>query len=143
MFSITGELIDFKAVKYIRDYDHNEQVLNNLKEERKEISYIRGQSSGPKVKSDRKHDGVEKISLLEIHLDSKIALYESYIKTYSRAMSALSSEERDILETMYRGHSSRPVLDLCRKYHIEQAYVYRRKNKAIEKFSELVVGKII
>lgn len=141
-YDLIGQMVKFDAKGYLKDYDFNEKVLRSLKDQLAELTEIPGQSDEPKVKTTRTNNGLENMTLRGIHLKAQIAEYEAYFKTCSKALSALETEERDILESMYVKRISAPVWVLCDKYHISESEVYRRKDKALDKFSQLMVGSL-
>ena len=141
-YDITGQMIKFDAKSYLKDYDFNGKILKSLKDQLAELTDIPGLQDSPKVKTTRSNSGLENRALRGIHLKAQIAEYEAYFKACSEALNALENEEKDILEQMYVKRVTAPVWTLADKYHISESEVYRRKDKALDKFSRLMVGSL-
>ena len=66
---------------------------------------------------------------------------EKTLEVIRRGLAALTPEERLILSRFYiyreKGHAQR----LCQTLSVEQSSVYRRKDQAVEKFTEAVYGE--
>lgn len=55
-------------------------------------------------------------------------------------LSQLSEEDRFILETFFVYKQYNPVERLCEALHLEQAQVYRRREKALKNYARLTCG---
>lgn len=73
-------------------------------------------------------------------MERSLAAARQSVDSVQSAMGALSEKEQLVLEQFYihreRGHMDR----LCRELGVEEASVYRLKNKALEKFTLALYG---
>lgn len=137
-----------EATEKLRKYDAMRQALTNISEEldrlEEEAQAIRSvQFDGPAVDTtmDRKQE--EKLLNNLIQRQELTINYhqaESWLRTADRALGTLSSQEQLLLQKLYicpeRGSLSR----LCSELGVEQSSIYRRRDKALHRFTLALYG---
>lgn len=124
-----------EAIEKLRHYDAMRQAQENLSE----------QIVQTKEEADEKS-----MDCLDLQMDRLVRQKElqkaltqvrSWLRTVNRALAALTPEEKLILHRLYiypeRGNIDR----LCGELNVEQSSVYRKRDKALKKFTLALYGK--
>ena len=111
-----------ETIRLLKEYPVLRATAENLQEQ---IAYKKAAGA----------DRLELDVLLKRLSDTK------YIKDQlDRGLSALTEEERLILERMYLRPAKGGTMALCEALEVELATVYRRRNKAIEKLGRTLTN---
>ena len=138
-----NKIVEFDALAFLKDYDHNKRVLKSLKERLSELDAISGFSyDTERVQTSDISDPTATIAILSAHISSQIAYYTFLITLYSSAMAGLSPDDRWILETFFTKKVYRPAEQAKEHFHMEKTAIYRMRSQAIERFSDMIVGSI-
>lgn len=136
-----------EAVERLRQYDAMCRAVVNLPEQIRLLksktgavaSGMPGQIVGcPDVRrrEDRMVDNLVKQQELQQSLEEA----ERWVDSMNRALGVLSAEERMILHTMYICRQRGAVGRLCDKLGVEKSSIYRRRDKALDKFTVALFG---
>ena len=136
-----------EAIEHLEKYDAMVTAVETIPTE---IARLKQASVGI---GSRKNDGMKvKVSLepgsdrLINNLVKRQELKKSYdnarlwVAATQKAMSALSPEERQILEQMYVKREQGAVTKLCLSLGVEQSSVYRRRDNALYRFTIALYG---
>lgn len=63
-----------------------------------------------------------------------------WLEWVNRALTALSEQEKDLLDKFYINRRKGHVERLCEKMNVEKSEVYRRKEKALRRFALALYG---
>lgn len=136
-----------EAVNKLRRYDAMQRATVNLPLEIKrlkaetegvrsglQVGFAGGKSS--RSKEDALLDNLMKRQQLQWSLDQA----ESWTGTVSRALGALEPEEQLILQQLYILPREGAVGQLMERLSVERSTVYRRRDKALKKFTLSLYG---
>lgn len=145
VFDTKGKLIEFHAEQFLKDINKNRNILHNLETRRAELEGygIKAvQYDKVKVQTSGIGDPTAELAVMATHLDSQITLYYFWISAYEDAIRQMDSDDRWILECMFSGRHGayRTAMD---HFCVEKSTVYRMRQKAINEFSEFMVGAIL
>ena len=136
-----------EAIEKLRKYDAMRQAIVNIPEEisRLEIaacSIRSAKTDGTPVKGGG--NGREDMLLNNlVHRQELNWSYEqaqSWLKSTDRALSALTPEEKLVLHRFYICPERGSVDRLCSQLGVEQSSVYRKRDKALHKFTVALSG---
>lgn len=136
-----------EAIEKLRKYDAMRQAIVNIPEEisRLEIaacSIRSAKTDGTPVKGGG--NGREDMLLNNlVHRQELNWSYEqaqSWLKSTDRALSALTPEEKLVLHRFYICPERGSVDRLCSQLGVEQSSVYRKRDKALHKFTVALYG---
>lgn len=65
-----------------------------------------------------------------------------WLEWMNGALTALSGEDKDLLDKFYINRRKGHVERLCEEMHIEKSEVYRRKEKALRRFALALYGSV-
>lgn len=124
-----NDLCKKEAVRRLRNYDAQCRAAENLREELQQLTFdqVTGTLSDSHLK-DRRHlrQRLRQIQVMKLQVE--------------RGLSVLTPQQRLILELMdicrEKGNSDK----LCQLLECELATVYRRRTKALEKFTQALFG---
>ena len=138
------------AVKAIKDYAGMQYIIDHTEEDIRRIHADMDAVSGPdlegmptagdpKAGEERVLKAVEQIDLLQERYRQAM----EYMAWFLPAWNALSEEERYVLDVFYRdnGYGSGAADAVSRRFHIERASAYRRKDRALDKLRTLLYGR--
>lgn len=136
-----------EAIEKLRRYDAMQQAVVNIPEEiqRLEIAAtsIRG-SRMDKIPVKEGGNGREEAMLNNImyrqELEWSLQQAQSWIKSVDRALSALNPEEKLVIHRLYIYPARGNVERLCSTLGVEQSTVYRKRDKALRKFTLALYG---
>lgn len=136
-----------EAIEKLRKYDAMRQAIVNIPEDisRLEIaacSIRSAKTDGTPVKGGG--NGREDMLLNNlVHRQELNWSYEqaqSWLKSTDRALSALTPEEKLVLHRFYICPERGSVDRLCSQLGVEQSSVYRKRDKALHKFTVALYG---
>ena len=124
-----------EAIEKLRHYDAMRQAQENLSEQ---------------IVQTKEEVDEKSLDCLDLQMDRLVRQKElqkaltqvrSWLRTVNRALAALTPEEKLILHRFYiypeRGNIDR----LCGELNVEQSSVYRKRDKALKKFTLALYGK--
>ena len=138
-----------EAMEKLRRYDAMQQATRNIPEEisRLELaarSIRSARTDGTPVKgggSKREEmllDNLVHRQELEWSLDQA----QSWLQSTERALSVLSPEEQLVLQRFYICPERGSVQRLCGELGVEQSSIYRKRDKALHKFTIALYGTV-
>lgn len=77
---------------------------------------------------------------MRTELQTAHEITKAWLHTVNGALGALTSDERHILDRFYINRQKGHVEHLMDELHVEQAQVYRRRDKALRKFTLALYG---
>lgn len=136
-----------EAVEKLRRYDSMRRAVINIPEE---ISRLKGEysaigtpaleriaaSQDPRRREDRMMDNIVCRQELQWSLEQA----RQWMETVSRALGVLDPEERFVLHQLYMYPQTGGVEQICEKLGVEKTSVYRRRDKALQKFTIAMYG---
>jgi len=136
-----------EAIEKLRKYDAMRQAVQNIPEEisRLEIaacSIRSAQTDGTPVKGggNRREDMLLNNLVHRQELEWSYQQAQSWLKAADRALSALSPEEKLVLHRFYICPERGSVDRLCQQLGVEQSSVYRKRDKALHRFTLALYG---
>lgn len=136
-----------EAVERLRRYDAMNTALKNIPEELERLEYnARG------IKASRfdrvpvkggistREDALLTNMVQRQELEWSMQQAKLWLSTTDRALSALSSEDRLVLHRMYISRERGGVDRLCGELGCEQSTIYRRRDKALYRFTLALYG---
>ncbi len=152
--SIAWKYLDKRrgAVQAVKDYGSMQFIIENTDEEIKKVySKMAGVSSpgmdgmphahNPRSGEERLVSGIEEIDVLKERYRQAV----EYMDWFVPAWESLTEDERYVLRTFYECDVFSMELtadSIAGHYNIERASAYRRKNRALEKLTVLLFGKM-
>jgi len=135
------------AVEKLRRYDAMCRAVGNLPLELKRLDgeytalsgglrTMTGRSGGGRSREDRMMDNIMTRQQLKWSLDQAT----SWTEQVKGALSGLSPEERIILQQLYILPQAGAVGQLMETLHMEKSSIYRRRDKALQKFTLSLYG---
>lgn len=136
-----------EAVEKLRRYESVEQALVNLPREISRLtaeygavgSFWPDQIPGHgdcRRQEDRLMNNIASRGELQRSLEHA----SQWMDTVERALKHLDPRERQVLEKMYIHPAHRAVEGLCDDFGVEKTSIYRRRDKALEKFTLAIYG---
>ena len=136
-----------EAVEKLRKYDAMCRAVANLPEQIRQLkdqavtvpTGVLGQSGGS---SDirRREEWLTNNLVKRQELQHALEQAELWLCSMDRALGVLSAQERLILHTMYICPQKGAVQKLCGKLGLEKSSIYRRRDKALDKFTVALYG---
>ena len=137
-----------EAKNKLRNYEAMTVAVSSLQEEIREL-----ESEYTAIQSARFGDSILKIGNVRSREDAlltNIAYREelkknlektlSWVNTVDNALAVLSAEEKDILVELYISAEKGRLDCLCEKYGCEASSIYRRRDKALKRFTFALYG---
>ena len=135
-----------EAADKLRKYDAMRRAVQNIPEEMKrlELAALRIQSTRTDA-SGVKGGGYREDALIDnlVHrqeLQNALEQAQLWVCTTERALSALSLEEKKILQRMLICPERGGVGRLCEELECEQSSIYRKRDRALHKFTIALYG---
>lgn len=136
-----------EAVRKLREYAPMRQATVNIplqmQQLEDEYQTIRGQSftgrrsvANPGSREDQMINNIVRRQELQQSLERAC----QWIETVDGALNVLEPEEREILQCMYVFPQKGAVDTACDALHLEKSSVYRRRDKALRKFTLAMYG---
>lgn len=136
-----------EAIEKLRKYDAMRQAVQNIPEEisRLEIaacSIRSAQTDGTPVKGggNGREDMLLNNFVHRQELEWSYQQAQSWLKSADRALGALTPEEKLVLHRFYICPQRGGVDRLCDQLGVEQSSVYRKRDKALRKFTVALYG---
>ena len=137
-----------EAVEKLRKYDAMRQAALNLPEEierlEQEACSIRGaRTDGTPVKggSSRREDALINNLAQRQELTWSLHQAQSWLRVTDRALGALAPDEKLILHRLYICPERGAIGRLCGELGLEQSSVYRKRDKALRRFTLALYGE--
>ena len=94
----------------------------------------------PQAGEERIIKGIEEIDIIKERYRQAV----EYMNWFKPAWEKLTEEERYVLETFYMDseHGDNPATQVAANFAIERSSAYNRKNKALERLTTLLYGKV-
>ena len=131
----------YESIEELREYTAKKTAVENMPEEirqlKAQMEKLGGSSGSTPVKGggsqweDRQINMIVKIEKLKFSL----AYARNWVSKVERGLSALSSEERMILDRFYITPAKGNVDRLCGDLHLEKTAVYVRKDAALRRYT--------
>ena len=139
-----GNLTAFDAVGFLEDYSFNKAMVQSLEER---IQDIRDYSmsvryDGDRVQTSGISDPTAELATLSVNLEEKKLWYEFWLQQCDKSLALLQEDDRFLLKVFYIDKADSPVYVAMDKLGMEKSNVYRLRKAAIQKFSDLMVGKL-
>ena len=135
-----------EAIEKLEKFEAMHTATENLQQEllRLELEYTGIGSADPartgKGNTDRRDDRMLSNIVKRQELENRLAQAKAWVEQVKRGLSALTYEERLILDRCYiRGERS-AVDNLCYDLGAEKSTVYRKRDKALHTFTIALYG---
>lgn len=135
-----------EAIEKLRRYDAMRQAAVNLPEEitrlEDEACSLRGviPEDAPVMGSSRREDALLSNMVHRQELEAALRQAKAWLHTADRALAALTPEEKLVLHRFYIYPERGSVDRLCGELRVEQSSVYRKREKALYKFTVALYG---
>lgn len=136
-----------EAMEKLRRYDAMRQCVQNIPEELKRLELescgIRGaRMDGSPVQGSKNSADEALLNNLVHRQQLRFALEQAelWLKTTERGLSALTPEEKLVLHRFYMYPERGSVDRLCGELGVEQSSVYRKRDKALYRFTIALYG---
>lgn len=138
------------AVQRLKDYEARKQAVYLLGEQIKtlelQFTSIRSATTdGTPVSGgggNRREDSMLSNIATRTELEANREIARREVEITEKGLSALSAEERKILEGFYIKRQYSHVSRLCEALNVEKSEVYRRKDAALDKFTIACYGVV-
>lgn len=80
--------------------------------------------------------------MLRQELTRSLRQAKSWVAATGKGLEALDPEERALLENLYICREKRSIFDLCEEMGLEQSSLYRRRDKALYRFTLAMYGAL-
>ena len=126
-----------EAVDKLRKFDAMRQAVKNIPEELKRLEIDRNSiAQSGTVQEDKLLDNL----VMHKELTWTLEQAQLWLHTVSMAFSVLTPEEKLILSQFYIYRETGTLNRLCQQLSLEQSSIYRRRDKALEKFTLALYG---
>ena len=135
-----------EAVDRLRRYDAMRRAVENIPEEMKRLELLAHSIQGVRADGAAVRGGGCREDVLIDNLVQRQALQRAleqaklWLCTTDRALSVLSAEEKRILEKMLIHPERGGALRLCEELDCEQSSIYRKRDRALHKFTIALYG---
>lgn len=135
-----------EAVDRLRRYDAMRRAVQNIPEEMKRLELLArsiqsARADGAAVRGGGDREEVLINNLLHRQeLQNALEQAKLWLCTTDRALSALSPEEKRILDKMLIHPERGGALRLCEELECEQSSIYRKRDRALQKFTIALYG---
>ena len=135
-----------EAMEKLRRYSSMQQAAHNIPEEirllEQDAIALRSPGLRTAVKSSggRREDALLSNIVKRQELENALDQTRRWLHCTDRALRCLSAEERLILQRMFIYPENGCVQQLCQELDVEQSTVYRKRDKALEKFTISLYG---
>ena len=135
-----------EATEKLRKYDAMCRAIQNIPEELRRLELaahslqgIRANVSGVRGGSDREDALIDNLVHRQ-ELENALEQAQLWVCTTERALSALSQEEKKILQGMLISPQRGGIARLCEELECEQSSIYRKRDRALHKFTIALYG---
>lgn len=135
-----------EAIDELKNYEDLKESIHSLNERialtQNQIYNISACQIGERVgNSSGNGDDVRLNKMVELEeLKARKLITQKRVQLVQNALDKLNNEQRRILELFYIKRPNAYMDELMQSFSIEQAEVYRRKNDALRRFTELMYG---
>lgn len=136
-----------EATQKLRKYDAMRLAVQNLPEqlhllEESACAIRSARTDGTPVKgsTNRREDALLNNLVQREELSCALKQAKSWLKITDRALGALTPEEKLVLHRLYIYPERGAVDRLCGELGLEQSSVYRKRDKALERFTLALYG---
>ena len=137
-----------EAVEMLRSYEIMRHAAGNLP---RQIRILEEEAATIKAGSatlsrsrgrGRREDVLLDHLMKRQELEKQLSQTQGWLETMDDALDALGQEERQILQTLFVRPESGAVADLCQTLGVEYATLYRRRDKALQRFTRALYGAL-
>lgn len=135
-----------EAADKLRKYDAMRRAVQNIPEELKRLELAaRSIQSTRADATGVKGGGYREDALIDnlVHrqeLQNALEQAKLWVCTTDRALAALSAEEKKVLQRMLMSPERGGISRLCEELECEQSSVYRKRDRALHKFTIALYG---
>ena len=136
-----------EALEKLKRYGAMQQALQNIPEEiarlKADAAALRspsGESISVKGGGGRREDALINNIAQRQELEWTLKQVKQWLAIADRGLAALTPEERLVLQRMYLFPERRAIDLLCTELGVEQATVYRKRDKALRRFTVALYG---
>ena len=137
-----------EAADKLRRYDAMRQALANipeelarLEEEARAIKSVQYDKASVDTTMDRKQEDRLLNNLIQRQeLSINYSQAQSWMRTTDRALGTLSQQEQQLLQKLYICPERGSISRLCTELGVEQSSIYRRRDKALHRFTLALYG---
>ncbi|MBQ8909484.1 MAG: DUF1492 domain-containing protein [Oscillospiraceae bacterium] len=136
-----------EALEKLKRYGAMQQALQNIPEEiarlKADAAALRspsGESISVKGGGGRREDALINNIAQRQELEWTLKQVKQWLAIADRGLAALTPEERLVLQRMYLLPERRAIDLLCTELGVEQATVYRKRDKALRRFTVALYG---
>lgn len=135
-----------EAADKLRKYDAMRRAIQNIPEELKRLELAARSIQGTRADATGvKGGGYREDALIDnlVHrqeLQNALEQAKLWVCTTDRALSALSQEEKQVLQRMLIYPERGGIARLCEELECEQSSVYRKRDRALHKFTIALYG---
>lgn len=136
-----------EAMDRLRQYDAMRLAVTNIPQEIKRLEAasvaLRGaRTDGAPVQSggSRREEAILDNMMSRQELQWRLEQAESWLSCMDRALGALSGEEKLVLQRFYICPEKGSVERLCSELGLESSSVYRKRDKALRRFTVALYG---
>ena len=136
-----------EAMEKLKRYDAMRKSVEIIPEELRRLELaatgIRSAVAGemPVRGGARQEDTLLSIMMQKQELQWALEQAQLWIRTTNRALGTLSSEEKLILHRLYMYPEKGSVERLCNDLGVEQSSIYRKRDRALQKFTLAFYGR--
>lgn len=137
-----------EAVYELKSYATRKSACENIREkikilEAQAIALNRISSDEPVMGGSSKAEDKLINNIVERELlKENLTILERALILTERGLASLNDREREVLNGFYINRTSTYIDELCYRFNIEQAQVYRIKNEALRRFTLAMYGVI-
>lgn len=136
-----------EAIRKLREYEPMRQAIVNISRQMRQLEdeyqTIRSQSftgrrtvASPGCREDQMMNNIVRRQELQQSLDRACL----WMETVDGALKVLEPEEQEILQCMYVFPQKGALDTVCDALHLEKSSIYRRRDKALRKFTLAMYG---
>lgn len=138
-----------EAVEKLRRYDAMRQAVQNLpaeiqrlEEEARSLPSAAAADTPIKGRGNSREDTLLSNMVYRQELSAALGQAKAWLRTADRALAALTPEEKLVLHRFYIYPERGGIDRLCGELGVEQSSVYRKREKALYKFTVALYGAV-
>ncbi len=136
-----------EAIEHLKYYELMKLAVTNISEELKRLELMLqtpGATKTDKVKvhqmPEKGEDKVLNNLVRQEELKTLLETSKLWVEGTKRALGALAEEERMILTQLYIEPVKGAVEELCKQLNVEQSSIYRKRDRALYRFTVALYG---
>ena len=136
-----------EAMEKLRRYDVMRQAvrnipeeINRLKQEAEDLRSVNLDGVCVKGSGGRREDALINNLMKRQELERMLRQVKQWLSVADRGLLALDAEERLVLQRLYLYPQKGAVENLCSELGLEQSSVYRKRDKALQRFTTALYG---